>query len=251
MRLQGKNAVVTGGSRGIGASIARRFAAEGARVAVVAVGRRAQAEAVAAEIVVSGGAAMVFMADVARVSECERLAAEVIEAFGRIDILVNNAGVFEPCSIEETTEELWDFQLDVNLKGAFFLTRAVVPHMKRNGAGKIVNVSSIAGIGGFPNAGAYCASKGGVVTMTKALCLELAPHGININAVAPGNVRTDMNAELRAVDGYDSANAARTPSGVGHLAPEDIVGAALFLASDDAAAVHGVNLLVDGGWAAW
>ncbi len=205
----------------------------------------------AAEIRVSGGAAHVFLADLRRVAECERLAAEVLEAFGVVDILVNNAGVFEPMSVERTTEEIWDAQIDLNLKGAFFLTRALVPHMKGRGRGKVINVTSIAGVGGFPDSSAYCASKGGLVTMTKALCLELAKYGINVNALAPGNVRTDMNAALRAIEGYDEHNAALTPNGVGHLDPEEMTGAAVFLASDDAGSVHGVNLLVDGGWAAW
>lgn len=251
MKLKGKTAIVTGASRGIGACIARRFAREGARVALIAHRNREEAEAVVNEIMTAGGAARVFVADLRRVDECERLAAEVFDLFGVVDILVNNAGVFLPLPVEETTEEIWDAQVDLNLKGAFFLTRALVPRMKERGRGKIINVTSIAGIGGFPNSSAYCASKGGLVTMTKALCLELAKHGINVNALAPGNVRTDMNAALRAVEGYDEHNAALTPNGVGHLDPEEMTGAAVFLASDDADSVHGINLLVDGGWAAW
>ena len=251
MKLKGKVAIVTGGSRSIGACIARRFGAEGATVAVVGRERRDQAEAVAAEVAAAGGKAKVFLADLARVAECERLAREVIAAFGTVDILINNAGVFTPASIEDTTEEVWDSQNDLNLKGAFFLSRAVVPTMKRNGGGKIVNITSIAGVGGFPSASAYCASNGGLINLTRAMCLELAKDGINVNSLSPGNIKTDMNAPMRAEKGFDERQAALTPNGIGHLDPEQLTGAALFLASSDADMVHGADLLVDGGWAAW
>lgn len=251
MKLKDRVAVVTGASRGIGSCIARRFAAEGATIAVVSCRSPAGADRIAEEIVAAGGAAKGFRADLSRIDECERLAAEVLDTFGAVDILVNNAGIFLHQSIEETTEEIWDSQIDTNLKGAFFLTRALVPHMKEKRRGKIINVTSIAGVRGFPDSAAYCASKGGLVTLTKALCLELAQYGINVNALAPGNIKTDLNADLRAIEGYDEHNAELTPSRVGHLEPEELAGAAVFLASDDANSVHGINLLVDGGWAAW
>ena len=184
-------------------------------------------------------------------AECDRLAQEVIAAFGTVDILVNNAGVFTAVPIEETTEKIWDSMIDINMKGSFFMARAVVPTMKAKGSGKIINITSIAGVGGFPNSGAYCSSKGGQVTMAKALCLELAEHGINVNSLAPGNIKTDMNAPFRANEGYDEGHASRTPTGIGHMDPEELTGAAVFLASSDADQVHGANLLVDGGWAAW
>ena len=243
--------LVTGAGRGIGACIARRYGREGAAVAVVGNTRRERAEAVVAEIEAAGGKAQVFMADVGVVAECERLAGEVIEAFGTVDILVNNAGIFTPKPIEEVTEENWDAQQALNLKGAFFMTKAVVPTMKAKGAGKIINISSIAGCGGFPHSAAYCASKGGLTNMTKALCLELAGDGINVNALSPGNIITDMNAALRATDGYDARQAELTPAGIGHMDPEQLTGAAVFLASADSDSVHGADLLVDNGWAAW
>ena len=251
MKLEGKAAIVTGSSRGIGACIARRYGREGAAVAVVGNIRRERAEAVVAEIEVAGGKAQVFMADVGVVADCDRLAGEVIEAFGTVDILVNNAGIFTPKPIEEVTEENWDAQQALNLKGAFFMTKAVVPTMKAKGAGKIINISSIAGCGGFPHSAAYCASKGGLTNMTKALCLELAGDGINVNALSPGNIITDMNAALRATDGYDARQAELTPAGIGHMDPEQLTGAAVFLASADSDSVHGADLLVDNGWAAW
>ena len=251
MKLEGKAAIVTGSSRGIGACIARRYGREGAAVAVVGNTRRERAEAVVAEIEADGGKAQSFMADVGVVADCERLAGEVIDAFGTVDILVNNAGIFTPMPIEEVTEENWDAQQALNLKGAFFMTKAVVPTMKAKGAGKVINISSIAGCGGFPHSAAYCASKGGLTNMTKALCLELAADGINVNALSPGNIVTDMNAALRATDGYDARQAELTPAGIGHMDPEQLTGAAVFLASADSDSVHGADLLVDNGWAAW
>jgi len=251
MKLEGKVAIVTGSSRGIGACIARRFGREGAAVAVVGNTRRERAEAVVAEIEAAGGKARAFMADVGAVAECERLAREAIGAFGTVDILVNNAGIFTPMPIEEVTEENWDAQHALNLKGAFFMTKAVVPTMKAKGAGKIINISSIAGCGGFPQSAAYCATKGGLTNMTKALCLELAADGINVNTLSPGNIVTDMNAAFRATDGYDARQAELTPAGIGHMDPEQLTGAAVFLASADSDSVHGADLLVDNGWAAW
>ena len=251
MKLEGKAAIVTGSSRGIGACIARRYGREGAAVAVVGNTRRERVEAVVAEIEAAGGKAQAFMADVGVVADCERLAGEVIDAFGTVDILVNNAGIFTPKPIEEVTEENWDAQQALNLKGAFFMTKAVVPTMKAKGAGKIINISSIAGCGGFPQSAAYCASKGGLTNMTKALCLELAGDGINVNALSPGNIVTDMNAALRADPDYDVRQAELTPAGIGHMDPEQLTGAAVFLASADSDSVHGADLLVDNGWAAW
>ena len=154
MRLKDKVAIVTGGSRGIGACIARRFGKEGARVAVVAHTNIDKARLVADEITGAGGEAAAFQADISKIAEGERLVQEVAAHFGTVDILVNNAALFMAAPIEETTEAIWDDQMNLNLKGLFFLTKAVVPIMKAKGRGKIVNVSSIAGQGGVPNAGA-------------------------------------------------------------------------------------------------
>ena len=251
MKLEGKTAIVTGSSRGIGACIARRYGREGAAVAVVGHRQRERALAVAAEIEAAGGTARAFFADISLVPACERLAREVIAAFGTVDILVNNAGIFLPEPIEAVTEERWDAQHALNLKGAFFLTKAVLPAMKAKGAGKIINISSIAGSGGFPQSSAYCSSKGGLTNLTRALCLELAGAGINVNTLSPGNIVTDMNAALRATEGYDARQAELTPAGVGHMDPYQLTGAAVFLASSDSDSVHGIDLLVDNGWAAW
>ena len=196
MRLHDKVAIVTGGSQGIGGAIAVRMAAEGAKVAIVNNSHPERAAEVVARIEADGNQAAAFRADLAHVTEIDAMAVAVRERFGAVDILVNNAALFIPQPLEETDEATWDLMLDVNLKAAFFAVKAVVADMKDRRYGKIINISSIAGFGGFPNSSAYCASKGGLNLLTKALCLELASFGINVNGVAPGNVATAMNQAL-------------------------------------------------------
>jgi len=252
MRLKGKTAIVTGGSQGIGESIVRRYIEEGAAVAIVARGLE-RAEALAQEIQSSGGRARAFSADCSSVKDIDRLMVEVVEEFGGFDILVSNAGAFRTVPLEETTEEIWDEQMDINLKGTFFLVKAAVPHLVERGGGRIIVSSSIAGVRAFPNCAAYCASKGGAVNLTKALAVELAPKGININSIAPGNVATPLNAHLRGAgnEEYMQLMSDRTPSGRAFLDPSDIAGVAAFLASDDAKAMHGSIVVVDEGWCTW
>lgn len=252
MRLAGKIALVTGGSQGIGEAIVRRLAQDGAKVGIVARGKEAAA-ALAADITAGGGTAHWFSADCSNVSDIRRVVSEVVDHFGGLDIVVSNAGSFRTVSIEETTEDIWDEQVDLNLKGAFFLVQAAVPHLERRGGGKVILVSSIAGVRAFVNCPAYCASKGGVVNLTKAMALELASKGINVNTIAPGNTETPINEHLRGPDNADYMKlmSDRTPTGRAFIRPEELSGVAAFLASDDASAMHGAVVVVDDGWCAW
>lgn len=253
MRLNGKIAIVTGSTQGIGKAIAQRFAREGATVAVVASKNKAKAQGVVDEIRAGGGKAEAFVADCSKVAEIETLVADVIKTFGTLDILVNNAGIMHTASIEETTEAIWDETLDLNLKGAFFLVRAALPEFKRRGRGKVINISSIWGIGAGPNCPAYCSSKGGVVNLTRALAVEIGRHNINVNSLAPGNIATPLNAHLRGPDmaDYIRQMQAMTPTGRDFLDPQELTGTAVYLASEDSDSVHGVTIAVDAGWSAW
>lgn len=253
MRLQDKVALVTGASVGIGEAIAKRFAAEGARVAVNYKSNDDGANGVVKAITGAGGTAKTFKADVSKVPEIERLTQAVIGEFGRIDIVVNNAGVFRTVSVMDTTEEIWDEQLDLNLRGYFFMVKTLVPHFRENGGGKVINISSIAGTGAFPNCPAYCASKGGVVNMTRALAAELGKEHINVNSIAPGNVATPLNAHVRGPGNEEYMELMRTltPTGIDFMDPDDMTGAAVFLATDDSRMVHGETIIVDAGWSVW
>jgi NAD(P)-dependent dehydrogenase (short-subunit alcohol dehydrogenase family) len=250
MKLLGKVAIVTGGSQGIGEAIARRYAAEGADIAIVSIGDQTNAGRIVADIEALRRRAHAYVADGSIVAEIEKVVGLIAADFGVIDILVNNAGVFRSASIESTTEEVWDFQVDLNLKGTFFFARSVLPYLRSRGRGKIINISSVAGVGAFPNCPAYCAAKGGVVNLTRALAVELAPERINVNSIAPGNVATQMNAHLRSEgnEAFLKTLQDRTPTGRSYMQPEDITGAAVFLAASDSDWVHGAILMVDDGW---
>jgi NAD(P)-dependent dehydrogenase (short-subunit alcohol dehydrogenase family) len=252
MRLKGKVAIVTGGSQGIGEAIAARYGAEGARVAIVYHTNDAAAQAAVKRIADAGGEAKPVKADCSKVADIERMTAQVIQHFGTVDILVNNAGVFRTVPVAETTEAIWDEQLDLNLRGAFFCVKAVLPEFQRKGGGKVINITSIAGVGAFPNCPAYCASKGGLEILTKALAAELGKQNINVNSLAPGNVATSLNAHLRRAgnEAYINLMRTMTPTGRDFLSVEEMTGAAVFLASDDASAIHGATLMVDAGWSA-
>jgi NAD(P)-dependent dehydrogenase (short-subunit alcohol dehydrogenase family) len=248
-RLAGRVAIVTGGTSGIGGAIALLFAREGAEVALT--GRSEErAAAVLAAISRRDGRARFIRSDVRFAGECSRAVDETLRAFGHLDILVNNAGVFYPHDTVDCTEEEWDLTVDTSLKGAFLMSKYALPHMIAGGGGVIIHISSGWGIQGGNEAVAYCAAKGGMVVMAKAMAIDHGRHGIRVNCICPGDVDTPMlveDARLRhmAYDDY-MADAARRPLGrVGR--PEEIARAALFLASEEASFVTGTALVVDGG----
>lgn len=249
--LKGKKALVTGGSRGIGRGIALALAKQGADVAVNYRSNRQEADKVVSEIKKKGREAFAIQADVSSVDDVIRMFGEIEKQWGKLNILVNNAGVAHFSSFEEMAEEEWDRTLDVNLKGQFLCAREAVKLMKQKG-GKIINISSVAsgGVGvGTAKMAHYVASKGGVVAMTEALAVEVAPYKINVNAIAPGFIETDMTKELIGDEKAKKAFLGRIPWGR-FGKPEDIGAAAAFLASDEADYVTGTVLYVDGGWLA-
>ncbi len=251
MRLADKVAIVTGGSQGLGEVISKCYAREGARVAVLNHAHPEKGHAVVSAIEEAGGTAMYVCGDIVRVKDTERVVSEVIDRFGTVDILVNNAGIYRKVTIEETSEKDWDDTLDINLKGAFMMVRAVLPEYKKNKRGKVINISSVAGVGGFPGAVAYCASKGGLHIMTKAMCLELSSFGINVNTLSPGSFVTPTNQYLRDDKEWCAKMRERTATGGDFVPAEELTGAAVFLASDEANYVHGANIALDEGWTAW
>ena len=250
MKLEGKVAIVTGGSQGIGKAVAKAYAREGARVVVVNAGNPERGQEVADEIEAEGGAACSIRADVTSKAELDSLVEQVVDRYGTVDILFQAAGVMINKPVEEYTEEDWDRTIDVNLKGSFLSAQAVIPLMKEKRSGKIIFIASIAGTRAFPNSVPYCASKGGVLMIAKALAAEIAKDGINVNAISPGNTATPLNQHLQDDPEFVKLLESKTPTGRAYISTDEMAGAAIFLASDDASAVHGLDLIVDDGWAA-
>jgi len=247
MKLKGKVALVTGSSQGIGQAIAVRLAQEGADVVINYRGHAEGAEATLAQVEATGQKGIIVKADLGTVSEVEHLVAEGIAHFGKLDILVNNAGIEKNASFWDVTEADYDSVLNVNLKGVFFATQALVKHlMATERPGKIINISSVHEELPFPHFTAYCASKGGVKMMTRNLAIELAPHGITINNVAPGAIETPINTKLLNDPAKLGALLQNIP--LGRLGKgEDVAGMVAFLASSDADYVTGTTMFVDGG----
>jgi NAD(P)-dependent dehydrogenase (short-subunit alcohol dehydrogenase family) len=253
MRLQDKVALITGGTSGIGEAVAELFALEGAKVAIT--GRNeARGHAVVARIIASGGEsrgqAIFVRTDVRKADECKRAVDETLRSFGRLDILFNNAGVFFPHTVLECSEEEWDLQIDINLKGTFRMSKYALQPMLAQGRGVIINNSSGWGLVGGDKATAYCASKGGVVLLTKAMAIDHGRQGIRVNCICPGDVDTPMlpeDARLRGLD-WKTYLAGCENRPMGRIGtPEEIAKAVLFLACDDSSFMTGAALVVDGG----
>ena len=252
MRLQGKRALVTGGSRGIGRAIALGLAREGADVAVNYRQSRRDAESAVRDIEQTGRRAVALQGSTSSRSDVERFIAEAYDFLGGLDVLVNNAGILKRTPFLEIGEEEWDAILDVNLKGYFLVGQAVARRMVEAGTqGAIVNVSSAGQAVAAPNLAHYCVSKAGVEMLTREMALELATHNIRVNAVAPGLIETDINRADIAQDVFREGRLARIPLGlIG--APDDVVGAVVFLASnDEARLMTGASVFVDGGQTIW
>jgi 3-oxoacyl-[acyl-carrier protein] reductase len=251
MRLKNKIALVTGASRGIGRAIALVFAREGADIAINCLASVELAEDVAQEIKVLGQRAMVIQANVANKAEVEGMTKKVIDEFGKLDILVNNAGMSVVGASAELEESQWKKGIDVMLTGVFFCSQAAGKEMIKRQNGKIINIASIAGIGALPERACYCSAKAGVIQLTRVLACEWAKYNINVNAIAPGYVKTSLVEELIEKGKYNEENLSiRTP--MGRLAKcEEVADAAVFLSSEESRFITGQTIVVDGGWSSY
>src|SRR5260370_30088534 len=244
--LKDKVAVVTGGSRGIGRAAVGCFAKLGASVVVNYLKDKSAATTTVDEAAAAGVGALAVQADVSRADEAARVIEAAVERFGRLDFLVCNAGIWEGSPVDKMTEDIWDRTIELNLKGTWTVCRAAVPHMKQQGSGRIVIVSSTAGQRGEANVSNYAASKGGQISFTKSLAAELGPFGINVNSVAPGWVDTDMCTEVFADANFRKSIEDLHP--VGRVAsPRDIAWPIVFLCSEWARHINGEILNVNGG----
>lgn len=240
--LAGKVALVTGAASGIGAAIAEMYVAKGATVAVVDL----KLDAAQAQATKLGGACQAFACDVADPASVRQAVEAVIAEYGRIDILVNSAGIVALAPAEELTKDAWDFTINVNLSGTFHMSQTVGQHMLSAGRGKIINLASQAGTVAIDQHVAYCASKFGVIGLTKVLALEWAGRGVNVNCISPTIVLTELGKT--AWSGEKGENAKKLIPTGRFAFPNEIAAAAVFLASDGADMINGADLIIDGGY---
>lgn len=251
MQLSGKVAVVTGAASGMGRAMAETFAAAGAKVVLADWNEAGGQEAVRA-ITNEGREAVFFQVDVSQVTQVRELVAFAVGRYGRLDVMVNNAGVAllgQDGPVAEVSEETWEKVININLKGVYLGMKYALPQMVAQGGGVIINTASIAGLVGFPGLAAYCASKGGIIQLTRATALDYAAHNVRVNAICPGVIRTAMTTNLLADPETSRRLQEATPlRRFGE--PVDVAQAALYLASDASAFVTGTVLVIDGGWTA-
>lgn len=242
--LSGRTAIVTGGTKGIGAAIAKKLSEAGVSVCIVGRDEK-RADAVVKEIVQTGGKAQFFLGDISNEQSCEKIAYDVNSFFGGIDILVNCAGILSSTPINDITRKEWDDILATNLTGTFFMTQKVIPYLEKSRAGRIINISSNAGrMGGYENSQCYTASKGGIIAITMGIARRLAPYGITVNVVCPGTTETEMTKL------YDKKTKERLVGRIpmGRFAkPEEVATAVCFFASEEAGYITGATLDVNGG----
>ena len=245
MRLDNKVALITGGARGMGAAEARLLSKEGSKVVIGDV-LDADGERLEAEINETGGQCRFVHLDVTSQREWVSAIEETVSTFGKIDILVNNAGIYRVNNILDTSTEEWDQVMDINAKGVFLGSKAVIPYMKQNGGGSIVNISSVAGLVGNRMSSAYTASKGAVRLFTKSTAIQYAGDAIRANSAHPGTIESPMTEQLLEDPSYRDDRMRRTP--IGRLGkPEDVAFGVLYLASDESSFVTGAELVIDGG----
>jgi len=246
LNLKDKVAIVTGARRGIGEAIALKLAEQGAKVIVTDISKE-DCQKVVEKIETSGGEGLALKLDVTKEDEIKSVVEGTKEKFGKIDILVNNAGIFIQNNLEEMETSEINKMLDINLRGSIMCIKNVLPGMKKQKYGKIINIASIAGFVGFDLSSIYCASKGALVNLTRELALDLGSYKINVNGVAPGVIATEMTKDMLSDEKVKSALLQNIPyNRIGK--PEDIASAVVFLVSDESEYITGQTLVVDGGW---